>query len=61
VDMIRGPHLAAAHYVRAVASDRADAVSRVDAAIGEQAFRGCDEDAGGERIDRRADLLRRRE
>jgi hypothetical protein len=47
--------------VRAVASDRADAVSRVDTAIGEQAFGGCDEDAGGERIDRRADLVRRRE
>jgi hypothetical protein len=47
--------------VEALASDRADAGSRVDAAIGEQAFRGCDEDAGGERIDRRADLVRRRE
>ena len=47
--------------VRAVASDRADVVSRVDAAIGKQAFGGCDEDAGGERIDRRADLVRRRE
>jgi hypothetical protein len=47
--------------VGAVASEQDDIVSRVNAAIGEQALRGGDQDASGERVDRGADLVRRRE
>src|ERR1700730_17298785 len=36
-------------------------VSSIDAAVGEQAFAGGDEDAGGERVNRSTDLVRRRE
>src|SRR3984893_2059393 len=36
-------------------------VSSIDAAVGEQAFAGGDEDAGGERVNRCTDLVCRRE